>query len=466
MEKNMNVYKYLKELFIPEIDNKNHQKILREKLSTKINKIKTKESLFKKPVLKYAFSFALIFIILFAGFFFLSKVFYSSNIKGSLMSLKGNVHRVKQGREKYITSFKDKILIRGDIIKTDADSEITIKLGKKSIVKMDELTEIKFLGLKKKKENEHSRIFMNKGRIQCSVNLPTKDSIFEILTDISTFTVKGTKFSIKINENQDIKLEVSEGMVEVSNYIRPSRLLKKIKRKNKNFYQLIYDISNKKVLVNQNNSIIICKTAVHRTNQDLNLFIKKAYSKINKQKSLNKAEKNNLTKLEIESKKIIKKVKFDKSQLIKEIENIQDEECINEEKIKTNPQFKNFVFIYKWADNRLLDEKVEKLKQNITTSIKKSQICSISEDNLEIYYREADILLFFIKYQDIISTYEKKKHLEKYFPVTYKELKRLLLNERIVFISKTINKKNVILFGGKTESDLVEVIERDKEGIF
>jgi len=269
-------YDYLDNLNIPIGDNKSHREKLWDELEKesllfdKLQVKKDKSSIFIpfKPVLRYSFYFALFFIIIFSGIFLFFRFYVSSSHRAFVIPKNGNL---------YINSkilLKDKTKIKmNDLLKTDMKSDASIKIGETSVF-LEELTEIKLIKLNKHKNDTNTRLYLNDGKILCNVKLMTKKSIFEIKTDLSLFSVKGTKFMIQILDNKDVILDVTEGVVEVSEYIAKPFLSGNVTKMNNENVGLLNKIINKKISVKSGNKIILSNKIINDFNNDMILLIK------------------------------------------------------------------------------------------------------------------------------------------------------------------------------------------------
>src|SRR4030042_1128503 len=72
--------------------------------------------------------------------------------------LNGNAGIIR--KEKYSTLSADYKIKKDDIIKTEIDSNITLKIGDDSRININELSELKIISLRKKNENEINKLYL------------------------------------------------------------------------------------------------------------------------------------------------------------------------------------------------------------------------------------------------------------------------------------------------------------------
>lgn len=106
-------------------------------------------------------------------------------------------------------------LKEGDTIITSSDSECEIQINKKILVRVSENTKVSFhqiaLSVDKGKNNIVEII---SGSLKSAVKDLGKDS-FKVKTSTAVAAVRGTKFSVSVDEKNNTKVVVSEGKVEV-----------------------------------------------------------------------------------------------------------------------------------------------------------------------------------------------------------------------------------------------------------
>ncbi len=462
------LFKYLKEKDdLKKIPNKIKKNIIFQIRNNEYSRSSKKNEI--KPFFNFKYTFACIVLILIPAvilFFYLSiknNLDFKKTPSLLVKNYNGNISIIKNEKKKDLP-FNKKIHAN-EFIKTEKDSNATIIIGDKSIIKLGELTEIKIIRNEFNNNNEINEIFLSIGLIDCDVTLPTKDSIFKIYTDIVNFLVIGTKFSIKIFEN-NIELNVKEGKVEILNILKyPETNLEDIKESNDDIYLLLSDILNKKIYVN--NKIIFNKDELNKINNNFNESIDELKEIIKNKKITDKEKKefiNKIKSIDNEYEKITETNKTTSDKKEKTDKEISTIIKIKNQKLIKNDQFNNFIFIYNWSENPDLDQNIENLKMNISRKINGLNVFSISPENIDLYHNRVGNIVFFILQEDIIKN--KLIKTEKYLPISIKDLSIIIENENNAFITKVVNNKNIIVFCGKTKKELINVIDYNKDKIF
>ncbi len=256
-----NIDDYLKNVPRSHFKNKTHKKELKIKIlnSIKENRIKRDKTFFDKNIfkLKIALSFGVFFIVIISGIFFYSIVFYYPEAKISLTSLKGKVYIQKNENALKESISEIESIKQNYIIKSEKNSSIKLKIENDTeiIVEEDSVLKVNSLYMK---NNKLINIFqLDKGKIECSVNLPSKDSIFEIITPDSSIYIKGTIFSINVNENMDMILNVKKGAVEVEKKLNVAYDRNKIKGIDPEVNDQIKNVLHEKITVLPDSSLTL-----------------------------------------------------------------------------------------------------------------------------------------------------------------------------------------------------------------
>jgi hypothetical protein len=116
---------------------------------------------------------------------------------------------------------KKSIDLFGKSLNTAKDSRIDLQIGKGTEISVGALSVMKLASAVSVKDRESTEILLDKGKIRCSVELPSSESSFKVMTDLCVFSVKGTIFEVGIIENGDVSLKVDRGIVEISNTLKP-----------------------------------------------------------------------------------------------------------------------------------------------------------------------------------------------------------------------------------------------------
>ncbi len=417
-----------------------------------IKKQNIKQNIFEFKYFKFVFATVTsLIIIIFTLFLFIKTIpeyKAKTQIKTNIFSYTGD-YKIERLTEVYK---KTSSIKNNDIIQTEKNSIVSVSIGNKTTLNIFELSEIKFIELRKNKNNEISRFFLNRGKIECFVNLPTRESIFKIYTDISTISVKGTHFILNVNEDKSINLYVYKGIVEASNLIKQSEILKNLKIES-DIYQVLQKLINQNIQVKQNDFIIIQNDMIKKLNNDFNLLIDRIKNNSKKDKDI------------IDE---IHKIESTFSNLLvtqKEIEKLKVDDVINittDDAISDKSEIKlignKFIFVYQWAKNQSLDQKIEILKKQITSEIKNPLIYSISYKSLDIYYSKVNNIIFFFT----AKTLENNLELKKYTGISLTDMKKQLQSKKSQIIKIIYNNKSIVIFYGEDENDLIKVISKYK----
>jgi hypothetical protein len=220
--------RYLKNLRIPETDNKTHERKLRKLLSEEINQRPKTRSIFAFPVLKYTLPVAAMLVLIF-GLFLVLRGFGGAESAATIVSVRGTVYESTASDAEPGSVLERGEYGEGTIISTEKDSNLAFTVGKNTQVRLMELSRLKIGFLEFKEIEEKSSLFLYKGKIECSVKLPGTTSLFEVLTDYSRIRVCGTRFSVEVSAKGDVVLNVMEGTVQVDNFYKSEEKLERIK---------------------------------------------------------------------------------------------------------------------------------------------------------------------------------------------------------------------------------------------
>ncbi len=436
---------------IPKNLNAKAMKII-DNYNPNIKKQNIKQNIFEFKYFKFAFAtVASLIIIIFTLFLFMKTIpeyKTKTQIITNIFSYTGD-YKIERLTEVYkkISGIKN-----NDIIKTGKNSNVSVRIGNKTTLNIFELSEIKFIELSKNNLNEVSRFFLNRGKIECLVNLPTKESIFEIYAGEATFTVKGTHFTLSSNEDKSINLYVYKGIVAVSNFIKQSKVVESLKIES-DIYNALQKLINQNIQVIENDHLVIQNDMINKLNTDFNLLIDRIENKSREEKEIMDAIhkiQNTISNL------LVAQKKNEKRQIEKDINITTDDSTsdTSEDKFIGN----NFIFVYQWAQNQSLDQRVESLKKKITSEIKNPLIYSIPYNSLDNYYSKVNNIIFFFT----AKTLENNSDLKKYTGISLNDMKKQLQSKKSQIIKNIYNNKSIIIFYGEDENDLIKVISKYK----
>jgi len=221
--------KHLKNLRIPEADNKAHEKALRSLLSTEIERTRKRRNIFALSIVKYALPVAAVLILVFGLWFFVLRDFLWPESTVNIVSVQGTVYERTALDKENRSVLKQGEYKKGTVLSTEKDNTITFSMGKNTQVKLLELSQIELRTLGYSDTVENSSLFLSNGKIECSVEMPGTDSLFEVLTDYTRIRVYGTKFSVQVLDNKDVLIQVKEGIVKIDNFYRAEENVASIK---------------------------------------------------------------------------------------------------------------------------------------------------------------------------------------------------------------------------------------------
>ena len=249
--------------------------------------LELKKSSFFTNSLKFL-AVAASFIIICVIFYFFYIINNKNHLYSKIIQTKGNIII---NNKQYVESSNKIYILKGKTLTTGKKSKIHFIIGNNSIIKLNELSKIKILQSKKKKNEEFTKIYLLKGSINFSVKLSTTNSKFEVIVNSALFSVKGTKFDIELKNNNDVYLNVTEGVVEISNYIKINSDLNIIKNKNKEIYNDLIKIKNIRSLIKKGESIVLKNNLIKEYNTEQNKLIEEIILNIKNKNQLNKNDR-------------------------------------------------------------------------------------------------------------------------------------------------------------------------------
>ena len=134
--------------------------------------------------------------------------------------VKGAVYVIKQGKEENIPAQLKMQLFAGDKIITKSKSRAEITLDDNSIIRLKEnaTLEIQDLNLNTQTKEKKSISKILVGKLFAKVQ-PQSSGRFKIITPTAVVGIKGTEFSVLINENNASEVKVFEGEVEMIGWV-------------------------------------------------------------------------------------------------------------------------------------------------------------------------------------------------------------------------------------------------------
>lgn len=272
---------FLKNIEVPVFYDSKHENQLKDKLLTQFQQ---KSFLPLTPGFKYALSLAaLVLIIIFTGiYFYISRDFRYS--KGQIVAISGNVYLKNKRQADYERITDQQFLHKNEKVRTDGKSEIKIKVGEHSTIKLKENSELEIVKLKNTNENENCYAKLEYGKVENNITLPNIESEFKILTDLAVFSVKGTLFSVVKIPEADVLLEVVEGIVEITGLINANELdFSQIEKYNE-VYNKVTEILNFKIAINYNNTALLERDKIAGLNNNFVIIVNNINTKLKGEK--------------------------------------------------------------------------------------------------------------------------------------------------------------------------------------
>lgn len=127
----------------------------------------------------------------------------------------GDVDVKKMGANSWRKALIEDNLEMGDSVKTGNDSYCELQMVKRGIFRVEGSSEIYLAKLINEDEKVNSRMKLSKGGVALKPNKLEEGENFEVETSTAVVAVRGTKFSVNIDDNGNTKVAVKEGKVSV-----------------------------------------------------------------------------------------------------------------------------------------------------------------------------------------------------------------------------------------------------------
>ncbi len=272
MADNEKLEKLLGKINIPRFENDSHYKSLELKLQMEIQKIEAEKNektgslaVFKKYAMAASFSTILAVMTIMLVFIIATP----KKLDFVLVGKTGKAVFKSANQDEFKPVGKSFSPGKNYIIRTEAGSDISFILGTGYRIKLDELTQIALTDSVRKGEDENCDLYIGEGTVKFSIKRPTKDSIFRVDTDFSSFMIKGTKFTVKVVKNKSVQLLVSEGRVAaVNHYSELDKLAGKVGLDSEISGKL-RELTNDEIFVDKGNSLLINKDDIEMINRQI-----------------------------------------------------------------------------------------------------------------------------------------------------------------------------------------------------
>ena len=107
-------------------------------------------------------------------------------------------------------------LMQNDMLKTGANAKVEVRFDDGSLMQMGKNSLVSLKEYKYSKNMKSADINLKNGSLFAKVNRLRKNSTFQVSTVTSVVGVRGTQFFVEIDKNNNVKVEVYHGEVEVS----------------------------------------------------------------------------------------------------------------------------------------------------------------------------------------------------------------------------------------------------------
>jgi len=119
---------------------------------------------------------------------------------------------VEGGKGKFIPLKAGQLVVEGDLLSTGKGT-LYLSMADKSTVTMGHWTEMIIKSQKVKKKETRTVFRLFSGIFKAIVSKLSKNSVYEVRTDMATAAVKGTEFSVEAEEGETSNVMVSKGVV-------------------------------------------------------------------------------------------------------------------------------------------------------------------------------------------------------------------------------------------------------------
>lgn len=156
------------------------------------------------------------------------------------------------------------------VIKTGDDSIIEFKIGKGSIIRLKENSEIKLAKLYKDDNSQNTKLFVDVGEVFAQPERINEGSSFEIETESITAGVRGTKFVVVVTENHLSKVAVKKGLVSIKKNIVVGDNIKKIEEYSPEVAKIINESVQEELVLEPNEKLEISYEKVTNLQEEIN----------------------------------------------------------------------------------------------------------------------------------------------------------------------------------------------------
>lgn len=128
----------------------------------------------------------------------------------------GDVEIKRTGSEGWETLLIDDLLVMGDEVRTGGDSYCELQMVNRGVFRLEGNTQLEVAKLENIEDNVNATMSLSSGSIALNPKSLKAEETFEVETSTAVAAVRGTKFSVKVDDSGDTKVSVVEGSVAVS----------------------------------------------------------------------------------------------------------------------------------------------------------------------------------------------------------------------------------------------------------
>jgi hypothetical protein len=203
---------FLKHAAGPRLQNGEHKNSLRASLVRSIRE--GRAGLWTFPALRFALSCSAAALLIAAGVAVFVVLLNRPLAEVAVVPFGGGVF-VTDGRTNARESISGRRPVEPrSVVASDAFASFKLTLPAGTTILAGGNTFVRIDSFSADGKNLTSVFSLERGKIDCSVRLPSKESLFEIRTADAVFTDRGTVFSVAVDDRGDTILSVTEGRVE------------------------------------------------------------------------------------------------------------------------------------------------------------------------------------------------------------------------------------------------------------
>ena len=148
---------------------------------------------------------------------------------------------------------------------------------------MNESSELIINKIYKKNDIEKTDLFVESGDINFKPKLISKDSVFQVETELITINVTGTDFTVKVDKNKNTNVFVKEGSILIKPKINITDL-DKIRKIDPGFSDRLKSILYSGIILNKDENIEILYSDFKEIESKIINIINSIYIELNKNK--------------------------------------------------------------------------------------------------------------------------------------------------------------------------------------